>query len=87
MPNTKSALKRLRQNTARRNRNRSVKSAIRTQLRQVREALAAGNIEESEEKFRLVAKKLDRAASRNVIDPNRAGRIKSGDPVRIARAS
>lgn len=77
MPNTKSAKKRLRQNVARRSRNRSIKSTIRTQLRKLREALAEGKIETCEQEFREAAKKLDRAAAHNVIAANRAGRIKS----------
>ena len=48
MPNTKSAAKRLRQNKARRTRNRSIKSAVRTQLRKVREAIKAGEVDQAE---------------------------------------
>ena len=77
MPNTKSAKKRLRQNIVHRNRNRSVKSSIRTHLRKVREALVEGKIEDCEQEFRMATKKLDRAAADNVITSNRAGRIKS----------
>lgn len=77
MPNSRSAKKRLRQNIVRRQRNRSVKSTIRTQLRKVREALTAGDLEKGEQEYRLAAVQLDRAASDNVIHPNRAGRIKS----------
>jgi len=77
MPNTKSASKRLRQNVARRLRNRSVKSALRTQLRKVHEAVAAGDAEKAENEFRLVVKQLDRAGQRNVIHPNKAARTKS----------
>ena len=77
MPNTKSAKKRLRQNVRQRELNRSVKSSLRTQLRKVRQALDEGKIEKVEDEFRLAAKKLDRAASKNVIHRNRAARIKS----------
>jgi len=77
MPNSLSAKKRLRQNIVRRARNRTVKSSLRTQLRKVRETLAGGDIEKTEQEFRLVAIGLDRAASKSIIHPNRAGRIKS----------
>jgi len=77
MPNTKSAKKRLRQNVARRDENRAVKSALRTQLRKVREAITAGEIDKAETEFRLAAKKLDRAGSHRVIHPNKASRTKS----------
>lgn len=77
MPNTKSAKKRLRQDTQRRNRNRSVKSGVRGQVRKVREAVKSGNTDLAEEEFRLAAKKLDRAGARKIIHPNAVARTKS----------
>jgi len=77
MPNTQTAKKRLRQNLAHRKHNLSIKRAMRTQLRKVREAIAAGNAEVAGAEFRLAAKKLDRAGSRNIIHPNAAARVKS----------
>lgn len=77
MPNTKSAKKRLRQNIERRDINRSIKRAVRHQVRKVREAVSAGDIDLAESEFRLAAKRLDRAGSRNIIHRNAAARIKS----------
>ena len=77
MPNTASAKKRMRQDAVRRLRNRSTKSTIRTQLRKIREAIAAKDLEKSQTEFRALVKKLDRAASRNVIHANAAARTKS----------
>lgn len=77
MPNTKTASKRLRQNVVRRARNRSIKRAIRTQCRKVREAVTAGDVDRAESEFRLAAKGLDRAGTRNIIHRNAAARIKS----------
>lgn len=77
MPNSKSAKKRLRQNETRRLRNRAVKSAMRTQLNRVREAVKAGEFEQADQEYRLAAKSLDRAGSRRVIHPNKAARVKS----------
>jgi small subunit ribosomal protein S20 len=77
MPNTKSAAKRLRQNVARRARNRSIKSAVRSQMRKVREAIKAGDIDKAEQEFRLAAQKLDKAAGKNAIHGNTAARLKS----------
>lgn len=77
MPNSKSAKKRLRQDAVRRLRNRMVKSAMRNQLRKVREAATAGDIEKAQEEYRDAAKKLDRAGARNIIHPNKAARTKS----------
>jgi small subunit ribosomal protein S20 len=77
MPNTKSAKKRLRQNEARRAQNRSERSTLRTQIRKVREAVTAGQIETAEQEFRTAAKFLDRAGARRLIHPNAASRTKS----------
>ena len=77
MPNRKSAEKRLKQNFARRGRNRATKSAMKTQIRKVREAVAAGDVPKAEEEFRLAAKRLDRAGASNVIHRNQAARTKS----------
>jgi small subunit ribosomal protein S20 len=77
MPNTQTAKKRLRQNIARRLQNRAIKSAIRTQLRHVHEALSAGDIAKAEAEFRTAARKLDKAGQRNIIHRNKASRTKS----------
>ena len=77
MPNTKSAEKRLRQNVVRRARNRSIKRAVRTQCRKVREAVSAGDVEQAESEFRVAAKRLDQAGAKKIIHPNSAARIKS----------
>ncbi|MHC4399817.1 MAG: 30S ribosomal protein S20 [Planctomycetota bacterium] len=77
MPNTTSAKKRLRQNAARRDRNRSMKRAVRTQCRKVREAIRDGDVDRAEAEFRLAAKRLDRAGARNIIHRNAAARVKS----------
>ena len=77
MPTSKSAKKRLRQNIARRTRNRATRSAVRTQCRKVREAVSEGDAERAETEFRLAAKKLDRAGARNIIHRNAAARLKS----------
>src|SRR5437763_16897461 len=77
MPTTKSAKKRLRQSLERRAKNRAVKSAVKTQIRKVRQAVAAGDVAKAETELRLAAKKLDRAGNKRVIHPNAAARTKS----------
>jgi small subunit ribosomal protein S20 len=77
MPNSPGAKKRLRQNVVRRTRNRSIKSVVRSQVRKVRDAIAAGNVELGEAEFRTAAKRLDRAAAQRVIHANAAARLKS----------
>lgn len=77
MPNSISAKKRLRQNLVRRARNRAAKSVLKSQVRKVREAIAAGNLEVGEAEFRLAAKRLDKAAAKGVVHANLAARVKS----------
>ena len=77
MPNNSSAKKRLRQNEVLRLRNKSIKSAVRTQMKKVREAAEAGEIEKAETEFRLAAKKLDQAGAKRVFHPNTSARYKS----------
>ena len=77
MPNSASAKKRLRQNETTRLHNRTKRSAVRTQIKKVREAVSAGDLTLAEEEFKLATKKLDRAGSANLIHPNKAARHKS----------
>ena len=86
MPTTKSAAKRLRQNTIRRTQNRSIKRDLRTRHKRVEEAIEAGNVEQAEEAFRATAKKLDQAACKRVIHRNAAARTKSRLSARIKAA-
>ncbi len=77
MPNTSSAKKRLRQNETHRIRNRAKRTALRTQLRKVREAVAAGDFDKAQLEFRLATKRLDQAAAKQMIHRNVASRTKS----------
>jgi len=77
MPNAVSAKKRLRQSQDRRQRNRSVKSALRTYVRKVRSAVREGDVEASEKHLQVAARRLDQAAAKKVIHDNRAARLKS----------
>jgi small subunit ribosomal protein S20 len=77
MPTTKSGKKRHRQSLERRAKNRAVKSAVKTQVRKVREAVAAGDLTKAETELRLATKRLDRAGAKRVIHPNAAARTKS----------
>ena len=77
MPNSESAKKRLRQNETRRLRNKSNRSAVRTQIKKVRLAVEAGDIQKAEEEFRLASKSLDKAGASKLIHPNKAARHKS----------
>jgi small subunit ribosomal protein S20 len=86
MPNIASAKKRLRQSIKRRTKNRAVKAELRTEIRKVREAAAAGNVAEAETELRVAMAKLDRAAVKRIIHPNRAARLKSRLSAKIKTA-
>lgn len=89
MPNSASAKKRLKQNHERRLVNRGKRSAVRTQIKKVREAIKAGDFETGETEFRLATKKLDQAAARNLMHANAAARTKSrlSKALKLAKAS
>jgi small subunit ribosomal protein S20 len=77
MPTSRSAKKTLRQNFSRAARNRAVKTAMRSQVRKVREAIATGDVQASQAELRIAQKKLDQAAAGKVIHSNTAARTKS----------
>jgi small subunit ribosomal protein S20 len=77
MPHTKSAKKSLRQDQKRRDRNRAVKKALKTQMKKFATALKEGTAEQKQTEFVAVVKRLDKAAARRVIHPNAAARKKS----------
>ena len=86
MPNIASARKRLRQSLKRRERNRAVKNELRTEIRKVRETAASGKPQDAEAQFRVAVAKIDRAAGKRIIHPNRAARLKSRLVVRLKAA-
>jgi small subunit ribosomal protein S20 len=86
MPNTSTAKKRLRQNDKRRVRNRSHRSALRSQIRKVRAAVQAGKLDEAAAEFRVATKRLDQAAARKLIHDNTASRLKSRLSAMIKKA-
>jgi small subunit ribosomal protein S20 len=77
MPHTRSAKKQLRKSLKRRAHNRSVKSAIKTQVKKVFQVAQAGDAEQLRKEYNLAAKKLDKAAAKRIVHPNLAARKKS----------
>jgi small subunit ribosomal protein S20 len=75
MANIKSQKKRNRQNQVRRQRNKTITSDLKTSIRRVREAAAAG--EPTHELMRAAQKKIDAAAAKGVLHPSTAARKKS----------
>jgi small subunit ribosomal protein S20 len=75
--NIKSQIKRNRQNEAARERNKSVKSAVKSAIRKFREAADAGDAEQAQTLAREANRKLDKAVSKGVIHKNQAANKKS----------
>ena len=76
MANINSQIKRNRQNTKRRLRNRNIRGAARTSLNQARAAMEK-NAPESKEAVMSAISELDQAAGKGVIHKNNAARLKS----------
>ncbi|MGI9155773.1 MAG: 30S ribosomal protein S20 [Marmoricola sp.] len=76
MANIKSQIKRNKQNDAAHERNKSVKSALKTKVRKFREAADAGDTE-APTLAQQAARALDKAASKGVIHKNQAANRKS----------
>jgi small subunit ribosomal protein S20 len=70
MANIKSQIKRNRQNEVAHERNKSTRSALKTQIKKFTN-------DTSEESYKAAAKALDKAASKGVIHRNAAARKKS----------
>ncbi len=77
MANIKSQIKRNRQNDAAHERNKSVKSALKTSARRFREAVDAGDADQARRLAAEATRKLDQAAAAGVIHKNQAANRKS----------
>jgi small subunit ribosomal protein S20 len=74
MATHKSAIKRNRQNEQRRLRNKSVKSFLRSRIKQVTSAVAAKDAEKARESLDKAVPVIDKAASKGVIHRRNAAR-------------
>jgi len=77
MPNTPSAIKRLKQNVKRRMHNRITKKIIKTYTKRTLAAVEAKEFDKAEADFRTTVAKIDKAGARRVLHPNTAARRKS----------
>lgn len=77
MANIKSQKKRNLTNEKARQRNKAVKSALKTHIRKFREAAAAGDVEKAQEAAKVACRALDKAATKGVIHANQAANRKS----------
>ena len=77
MANIKSQIKRNKQNEKAHERNKAVKTSLKTAVRKFREAADAGEKDKAVALGQDAAKKLDKAASKGVIHKNQAANRKS----------
>jgi len=77
MANTRAALKQVRQSRINRLRNRSRLSQMKTVIRQYKDKLAEGNMEDAEAMLPTVYSVIDKTAQKGVIEKNTASRYKA----------
>lgn len=85
MANIKSQTKRNLTNEKARQRNKAVKSSLKTAVRKFHTAAQAGDTEQAMALARDASRKLDKAASKGVIHKNQAANRKSAITRRAAR--
>jgi small subunit ribosomal protein S20 len=83
MANIKSQIKRDTQNAKRQERNKAVRTSLKTSTKKVRVAVAAGDADQASASQRDAARALDKAAARGIVHPRTAARRKS----RLAKAA
>ncbi len=82
MANHKDALKRHRQNLKRRMRNRHYRTRMRTEIKRLRKALEAGDVEAAQAQLPKAVSMIQRVAQKGVIHKKQAARRVS----RLSRA-
>ena len=77
MANTASARKRARQSEKQRQHNSSLRSELRTAVKNVRKAIEVGDRSSAQTVLQGAASTIDRIADKNIIHKNKAARHKS----------
>jgi small subunit ribosomal protein S20 len=77
LANIKSQIKRNKTNEKARQRNKAVRTEVRSYIRVVRENIAAGKKDEAQQAYAVAARKLDKAVSKGVLHKNNAANRKS----------
>ena len=78
MANIKQQKKRVLTNEKSRQRNKAVRSAVRTEIRKFREAVESGDKAAAEKQLRVASRALDKSVSKGVFHRNNAANKKSG---------
>lgn len=84
MANIKSQIKRIGTNAKATERNKAVKSEVKTAIRAVREATTGGDKAAAETALRVAGRKIDKAVSKGVLHKNQAANRKSAIAKKVA---
>ena len=84
MANIKSQIKRNKQNEKAHERNKAVKSEVKTAIRATREAITAGDKKAASASLAVASRKLDKAATKGVMHKNQAANRKSAMAKKVA---
>jgi small subunit ribosomal protein S20 len=84
MANIKSQIKRIGTNKKAQERNKAVKSELKTVIRATREAIEAGDKKKATAALAVATRKLDKATSKGVIHANNAANRKSSIAKQVA---
>ena len=87
MANIKSQMKRIKTNEVARQRNKAVKSSLRTAVRRFREAAESGDAAKVQDAARHATQQLDKAVTKGVIHKNQAANRKSAIAAKAAKLS
>ncbi|HEX9780689.1 MAG TPA: 30S ribosomal protein S20 [bacterium] len=85
MPIKHAALKQLRKDRRRRQRNQAIRSELKTLSKQFAELLKKRKLDDAQALLRRLAGRFDRAATKGVVHRNTASRAKSRLTARLAR--
>ncbi|OQY23049.1 MAG: 30S ribosomal protein S20 [Anaerolineaceae bacterium 4572_32.1] len=86
MANIKSAIKRIRQNGKKLNRNQQFRSAAHTHIKKARRLIDEGKLKEAQETAQQAIITLDKAAVKGILHPNNVARRKSRLMKRLNKA-
>ncbi len=87
MANSKSALKRVRQNETRNERNTNLKTRVKTTRKKVTAATEAGNKDEAAKALSAYSSAVDKCAKNNIFHKNKAANLKSKAVKEVVKAS
>lgn len=87
LANLKSAIKRIKINEVKRERNQSFKSAMRTKIKRVEHLVEANDLEGAKQAFNEAARSIDKVVQKGIIHKNNGNRHKTRLAKKIKKIS